>query len=499
MEMRLFSIRILRKRLVLLFRLDRLHRKCILTIALAIYSATIPGKAQQPPIQGGPTTGQLYAQSCAKCHDARAVERGAPDRNAISKMPAEAIYRSLTTGSMAEHAKGLSDSQKRQIAEFLFGRQLHGKGPSDISAMKNRCQDTPLGDPFQGPMWNGWGADITNSRFQSAATAGITAAQVPRLKFKWAFAFPNASSAWSQPTVMGGRVYVGSSNGFVYALGATTGCVYWSFEAKAGVRSAITMGPAPKNASDSSNSSTHPLYFGDLKANVYAVDAANGKLLWMRQADAIPGARITAAPKLFEGRLYVPVSSWEATARGPDSECCKFRGSVVVYDAETGEQVWKAYTIAQEPRPTKKTSAGAQLWGPSGGGVWGSPTIDAKRKVLYVGTGDSYTDPEVETVDAVLALELATGKLLWSRQLTQYDVADSPNAPDFDIGASPILRSLSNGHDILIVSSKSGMTYALDPDQKGRQLWVQRVGEGGRRGKERDGDQGGRGQAQTKT
>ena len=238
------------------------------------------------------------------------------------------------------------------------------------------------------------------------------------------------------------------------------------------------MGPPTEKVSPS----RYPLYFGDVKANVYAVDAATGKLLWMQSADSIPGARITAAPKLFEGRLYVPVSSWEATARGPDSECCKFRGSIVAYDSNTGKQVWKSYTIPDEPKRLKKTSADVQQWGPSGGAVWGSPTIDAKRRTLYVGTGDAYTGSEVDTADAVIAFDLDSGKMLWSRQLTPKDVADAPGALDFDIGASIILRTLSSGRSILLVSSKSGITYALDSDRKGSDLWSQRIGEGSRRG-----------------
>jgi polyvinyl alcohol dehydrogenase (cytochrome) len=219
-----------------------------------------------------------------------------------------------------------------------------------------------------------------------------------------------------------------------------------------------------------------------VKANVYAVDAATGKLLWTKSADSNPAARITAAAKLYDGFLYVPVASWEATVRGIHTECCKFRGSVVKYNAVSGEQIWKSYTIPEEPIPTRKTAAGVQLWGPSGGAVWGSPTIDAARKVLYVGTGDSYSEPQAKTVDAVLAIDLDRGTLVWSRQLTESDVADSPNAPDFDIGASVILKTLGEGRRILVASSKSGVTYALDPERRGEILWQHRVGAGNRRG-----------------
>ena len=425
--------------------------------------------------------GALYSADCASCHE---IHENAPfqipDHTALSQIPPETIYRALSSGSISAHASAmkLKDDQKRDIAEFLAGRPVGSEQSKDASAMKNHCPSEPLGAPFKGPMWNGWGKDLTNARFQPAEAARLTADQIPRLQFKWAFAFPNSNSAWSQPVVMGGRIYVGSSNGYVYAMSAARGCVYWSFEAKAGVRSAITMGPPLKG----SDAPQYPLYFGDVKANVYAVDAATGKLLWMKSADSNPSARITAAPKLFDGYLYVPVASWEATARGTYTECCKFRGSVVKYEADTGRQVWKSYTIPEEPRPTKKTEAGVQLWGPSGGAVWGSPTIDAARKVLYVGTGDSYTEPQAKTVDAVLAFNLEQGTLLWSRQLTEADVADSANGPDFDIGASVILKTLSDGRSVLVVSSKSGMTYALNPDKQGEIVWEHRVGAGNRRG-----------------
>jgi polyvinyl alcohol dehydrogenase (cytochrome) len=452
-----------------------------LSLAIAAVAVHPISKAYAQASTTGPAAGGVYAANCAACHEKGAEGAShAPDRKALSLMTPESIHQALTKASIAAHATvlKLSDNQKRDIAEFLTGRPVAAGPSNDATAMKNQCPSEALGDPFKGPAWNGWGGDIANTRFQSAAAAGMTPDQISHLKFKWAFAFPNANSAWSQPVVIGGRIYVGSSNGYVYALSAATGCVFWSFEAKGAVRSAITMGPALNG----STPPQYPLYFGDVKANVYAVDAATGKLLWLKSADSNPSARITAAPKLFEGRLYVPLSSWEAMARGAHSDCCKFRGSIVAFDANTGEQIWKTYTIADEPKPTKKTESGAQIWGPSGGAVWGSPTIDAARRVIYLGTGDSYTEPEAKTVDAVLALDLDKGTLLWSQQLTKQDVADSGSAPDFDLGASVILKQLPDGHSVVIVSSKSGMTYAWDPDRKGEILWEHRVGAGNRRG-----------------
>jgi polyvinyl alcohol dehydrogenase (cytochrome) len=369
----------------------------------------------------------------------------------------------------------LSLAERHAVVEFVTAKKFE---PETVP--QGTCAGKPAGKPIAGE-WNGWSSDLENSRFQSAESAGLAASQVPKLKLKWAFGFPGDFVAFSQPSIVHGKLFVGSAGGKVYALDASTGCTYWAFDAGAGVRTAISIGPGSV------------AYFGDLQANVYAVDAASGAQLWKTRVDDYAGARITGTPKLYDGKLYVPVSSHdEWTAADPGPECCKFRGSVVALEAKTGRQIWKTYTIADEPRPTdKKNKLGKPIWGPSGGGVWSSPTIDVLKSVLYVGTGDSYTEPPVRTTDAILAMDLTSGKIVWSRQLSEKDVwntsclippglncPDTPG-PDFDFGDSPILRTLASGKRALIAGQKSGVVHALDPDQQGEILWQSRIGKGG--------------------
>ncbi len=164
---------------------------------------------------------------------------------------------------------------------------------------------------------------------------------------------------------------------------------------------------------------------------------------------------------------------------------------MVALDGATGKQIWRTYTISEEAHPTNKNKNGTQLWGPSGAGIWSSPTIDVKRNVLYVTTGDNYSHPSTATSDAFLAMDLDSGKLLWSRQITASDVwntacrmADKSNCPetsgpDFDFGASPILVTLSSGKRALVAGQKSGVVYAIDPDAGGEVLWKVRIGKGG--------------------
>ncbi len=442
-------------------------------------AAQSPATTSAPAPNAATSGAAIYKTQCAACHESGATR--APDRETLRLMTRDAILASLVSGTMSVLVKDLSAADKRAVAEYLGGAPA-----AAVSTGLCATVAAPLGDPLAGPHWIGWGADPANTRFQSQKDAGIPADDVPRLKLKWAFGFPDATQASAQPSIAAGRVFVGSQKGAVYALDAATGCAHWSFTAAAGVRTAIAVGRtsrlgAPRPA----------VFFGDLAAHVYALDAATGEKLWQVQVDDHPAARVTGAPVLYESRLYVPVSSVEEVAGGrPAYECCRFRGSVVALDAATGKVIWKSFAIPGEPQPTRKTPAGKQLWGPAGAAVWSSPTIDVKRRLIYVGTGNAYTEPAAKTSDAILAIDMATGDVRWSRQVTPNDVfvmgcqAANPNCPetigpDFDFGAPPILRSLSAGRDILVAGQKSGMAYGLDPDREGAIVWQFRAGQGG--------------------
>jgi polyvinyl alcohol dehydrogenase (cytochrome) len=335
--------------------------------------------------------------------------------------------------------------------------------------------------PQGGPSWNGW-ADLANTRFQTAKAAGLTVATTPRLMLKWAIGFPGVTTAFGSPTVFDGRVFVGAADGSVYALDTRTGCAFWTYHALAGVRVAPVIGVDGRYA-----------YFGDLKANVYAVNAMSGGLVWKTRADEHPLAVITGSPKLENGRLYVPVSGRDESiaATNADFECCTFRGSVVSLDAATGKRIWRGYTTAEDPKETGHNKAGAKTWGPSGVAVWSSPTLDLQKRVLYVGTGVNYSNPPTNTSDAVLAFDMESGRLLWSHQFTSGDAynfacpaTDKTNCPrdpfiDADFGNSGMLRSLGNGRRVLVISDKAGTVFGLDPDHQGNVLWQKKIANGG--------------------
>jgi polyvinyl alcohol dehydrogenase (cytochrome) len=463
------------------------------TLLLCLLAGSSAVAAADPDdISGGERN---FAQHCVTCH---AQPRGRmPDVAALRARAPEQLVQAMRSGAMRQQASGLSVYQMQGIAYFLTGRMP--TEPAVSVAEPNRCArrahgatagTSPAADPRVDD-WNGWGRDDSNARF--APNPGFTAAEVSRLKVKWAFGY-RGSYVYGQPVVVAGRVYVTSSGGRVHALDLASGCVHWSFDADTGARTAIVAGRAGEIGA---------LFFGDDSGTVYALRADDGQLLWKRRLDPHPYARITGSPKLHDNVLYVPVSSLEeVVAADSKYPCCTFVGSLAALDARSGALRWQSKTL-DPPAALRLSDVGTQLHGPAGAAIWSSPTVDAERGLVYVATGNSYTDVPSTHSDAVLALWMDTGTLLWSRQLTPgdnfnmscarpqvcgtgavCDLGGKTNCPqlpgpDLDFGASTVLRDLPDGRRVLIASQKSGVVYALDTAQQGAVLWQLRLGAGG--------------------
>jgi polyvinyl alcohol dehydrogenase (cytochrome) len=447
-----------------------------------------------------PTGAALFEARCATCHVGTTDAR-VPPVDVLRERTPQAIVDALTTGAMREVGSELTDAQRRAIAEFLTSGAAARTPGAGASSGGGRCATVPSFDPTAGPRWTAWSGDLANTRFQPSEHAGLRADQVPTLALKWAFGFPNATSARGLPTVAGGRLFVGSDSGAVYALDAKSGCTIWTFTAKAAVRSGLTIGPLPPRDA-APRAAKYAAFFGDGRSNVYAVDAASGELIWTRTIDDHPSARVTGTPALFEDRLFVPVASGEeGQGFNPKYECCTFRGSLVALDAATGSLVWKTYTIANEAKPIGKNASGTTRWGPSGAGIWSAPTVDPKRHVVYAATGNMYSEPQQPTSDAIMAFDLDTGAVKWTSQVTPADIfvvgcgdlglgpavptrngVNCPSrdilGPDFDFGQAPMLATLPNGRELLVAGQKSGVGWAFDPDKRGEVVWQYRAGKG---------------------
>jgi polyvinyl alcohol dehydrogenase (cytochrome) len=429
-----------------------------LTPALALAATAPSGEA-------------VYKRRCAGCHEQTTAR--IPPRQALQQMPASRILRALDFGAMMTVAYPLSRDERQAVAGYL------GTNAPAIAFPPNAyCSDrrATISDKPQSA-WNGWSPSSTNARFQSAEDAGLNIDQVRKLKLKWAFGFDGDVTSFGQPTVIDGQVFAGSAGGVIHALRAENGCLQWTFQANGPVRSATLAVPLGKG---------HALLFGDQTGWFYSLEAETGKLLWKKKIEEHDAARLTGAPMAYKGTVFVPVASWEETrSLDPDYPCCTFRGSIVALRIRDGKLVWKSYMI-DPPKQTGKTQRGTPQFGPSGAGVWDAPTLDAKRGLMYVATGDNYSSPPSATSDALVALDLATGRIVWSKQTFPNDAYNSScgtdkqncpgeDGPDYDFGSSAILTKLPDGRDVLLAGQKSGMVYAFDPEKKGEILWQVRI------------------------
>ncbi len=447
---------------------------------------TAPREARRPELMVGSEATEhaqgLYQRYCAECHEGGVAM--APHSVLFQTMGPEALLASMEGGVMTQQASPMDDEERRQLAEFLGGRPL---GATESEPVHACAEDQRRPDFAAGPAMYGWGMTLGNTRFVDEP--GFDTADVADLELKWSFAYPGATRARSQPLVAGDTVFVGSQDGTIYALDLATGCARWTYQAESEVRSSLSIDIADGRV----DGDAPRVYFGDFDGWVYAVDARTGTEAWKSHIEDHKVATITGSPRLYRDRLYVPISSTEwASATDPAYECCTFRGAVAAFDTGTGEMLWKTRTIPEEPRETgETTSVGAAQFHPAGAPVWNSPTIDPKRNLLYVGTGQAYTSPAWETSNSIIAMDLDTGEKAWHWQAIEGDAwtmacflglednCPEEDGPDFDIGAPPALVTLSDGRDLLFVGQKSGHVYAIDPEANGEKVWENRIGLGG--------------------
>jgi len=419
---------------------------------------------------GAPSGEEVFKQRCAGCHEQNNPR--IPRVEALHRIPAARILRTLNWGVMGNVAYTMTIEEREAVASYLGTHDAADALPPSAFCPDRTVRFNSNAKSPQ-PQWNGWSPTTTNNRYQNAQAAGLTIDSVQNLKLKWAFAYDGDTTAFAQPTILDGNLFTGSAGGVIHALDAKTGCIRWTYAARGPVRSSILGVRRGKSYS---------LLFGDQLGWFYSLDAITGRELWKKKVEVHDAARLTGSPVEYQGIVFVPVASWEENrAISADYACCTFRGSVVALRVSDGAQVWRSYTV-DVPKQNGK------LWGPSGAPVWSAPTLDVARELLYVTTGDNYSPPATATSDAVLALDLKTGKLVWSKQLTSGDIFSGGCAnqgidcgPDFDFGSSAILVHFGT-RDLLLAGQKSGVVYALDPARKGEVLWQIRVGKGSTNG-----------------
>jgi polyvinyl alcohol dehydrogenase (cytochrome) len=426
----------------------------------------------------------LYEKSCASCHDHPAETRS-PAVATLRGMRYGSIDFALTEGKMQAQAVGLSAAQRTDLIDYLVGR-----GAADNTWLaKMMCTGPRKKVNLEAPATvAGFGFDKLNHRNLTARQAGLKTADFRNLELAWAMGFPRATTMRAQPAVVGSTLFLSVGDAAqLYAIDVAEAqpCFKWVYTGIVPLRTGIAYGALP-------GSGRKVLIFGDVAAHIHMVDAATGKQLWRVSMRMSHLTNSTGTPVLHGSRVYVPLSASEITVGADEKhECCKTHGAVVALDALTGRTIWTAHTM-EDAKPIRDRGDGQMMWGPSGAPIWNSPSIDEKRGVLYVGTGEATSAPAAPTTDAILAIGLDDGKIRWSFQATENDIflvgcmakRDGLNCPregqflDVDFGASTILAKGAGGRDVILAGQKSGSLWALDPDAQGKVLWHREFGKG---------------------
>jgi polyvinyl alcohol dehydrogenase (cytochrome) len=430
----------------------------------------------KPQSDSLPVSGKkVFYTTCSACHKDTAGYL-TPGLSVLSNMTPRAILAALDYGKMRQQAASLSEDERKSVAEWLTNKKL--KVTSLPDSLYTRFSLHP-GDHSVFD-YSGWGGNMAGTGFRNSLQAGISLSNIGSLKLKWVFVFPDATSVRSKPALVGDWLIVGSQYGDLYAINRKTGKPGWHFAANASIRGAIVV---------QKQGNSFVAYFADYSTTAYAIDLLSGKLLWSKRAGIDPQSATTGSVAVAAGMVFVPITSAEVGAAvDGDYNCCFSSGGVVALNVRTGEEIWHHRVITEIAKETGKKKNGKSFYGPSGAPVWCSPTIDLKRGRIYIGTGENYTYPTTQTSDAIQALDMKTGRVVWNFQATTDDAYNgscpyfincpAKSGPDLDFGMAPILVTKKDGKEILLAGQKSGVVYALSPES-GQVIWKTRIGKGG--------------------
>lgn len=475
-----------------------------LVVALLVFACT--AWAQDEPLMDGmgninadvlnadSPAAALYESRCAQCHD-NPIGR-IPPRASLRYRPAEGVYETLVSGAMSPMADGLSDSQIKSLVVLLTGRE-----PRKITdPNSNRCAASESPPVLVGEGdWASINGDIQGRRFRKVAA--FSAESVNRLQLKWAYAYPGGAAG---PATVAGKTLFLAGTGYVLALSADSGCVKWAYPTTGRLVRAVTVAALDTTGKQVGDLPASIALFGDDSGTVIALDAATGAELWHTNVENHVLTRITAAPTVYDGVVYIPISSMEDPLTHDRAYfCCSARGGVAAVSLRTGELLWKQQHITaplekldQAPQDQAlhdgdalgPEHGGEQFQqGPAGASTYTPLTIDAKRGVVYASTAEEYGFTGAAGPYSVLAYDLKTGNRVWQQsfmpspeersRICSTRETDCRNF--FSMGTSVLMQPLTKDKDILVVGQKSGVVSGLDPDQGGRVLWSTQVSDGG--------------------
>jgi alcohol dehydrogenase (cytochrome c) len=281
----------------------------------------------------------------------------------------------------------------------------------------------------------------------------LTPDNVAKLQPVWVYQPPGTGSVESTPVVANGVMYVTSGPTMAAALDLRSGKALWEWTRPIAA-SVLNLGFPRVNRGVAIDGNT--VYVGTLDGYLVALDARAGIERWSVHVGENPtGHAITAAPLLVDGKVIVGISGGEAG----------IRGFLDAYDARTGKQVWRFWTVPSPGEPGSESWPG-DSWVHGGGATWLTGSYDPALKLLYWGTGNPGPDWNGDSrrgdnlyTSSLVAIDVETGKARWHFQFTPHDVHD------WDANQIPVLVDTEVGgraRSLVVTANRNGFFYALD-------------------------------------
>jgi polyvinyl alcohol dehydrogenase (cytochrome) len=467
-----------------------MHRHSLRSLAVAMGAMLLAPAALAQPAANTPDPNHpgkaIYDRTCAACHaNPAAGSRAATFSQITGTAPAQ-LRTTLTEGVMKPMAASLSPEDLTSLIGYLTSGQK-AVNANWTDAMMCAADDRTV-DTAKPVAFGGFGVDPHSTRNLSAAKAGLKKADMAHLEIAWAIGFPQTQSLGTGAVVLGDTVFVNGA-GKLLALDAAKGCARW-------VKN-INSRNTPQIADLDGRK---VLLLATSRNDLSMIDAKTGDTVWTVNAQPShdEGIGIRGGVVAYKDKIIVPYSaSGVGSGQNAKFECCAFHGAVVALSLKDGQKLWEYHTMKDAEYTGKLSKTGVKQRGPSGAPIWALPTIDEARNRVVVATGENTSFPGTNTSDAIIALDLDTGKAAWVFQAEELDVwnmscndrelqKSGPNCPnlydsdkghDFDFGATPILTKGAGGKDIIFDGQKSGHVWGVDA-ATGKKLWVDHIGEG---------------------
>jgi alcohol dehydrogenase (cytochrome c) len=299
--------------------------------------------------------------------------------------------------------------------------------------------------------WLTYSATYNSQRY--SALDRITPRNVKTLEQKWVFQAESLQKFEATPLVIDGIMYLTQPPNDVVAIDARTGRIFWLYQYKPAPDSKVCCGAVNRGLAILGDT----LFMATVDARLIAIDARSGKPLWnTKVADNETGYSMTLAPLVVKDKVIVGVAGGEYG----------IRGFVAAYEAKTGKEVWRFYTIPGPGEPGHETWPDDDSWRHGGASIWVTGSYDPDLNFTYWGIGNPGPDwnPAQRKganlySDSALALDADTGKLKWHFQF-------SPNDPyDYDSTQVPVLVDAQwdgRMRKLMLWANRNGFFYALD-------------------------------------